>query len=202
MVWPSIGAPTVEPVRLPYMQGWAKRIKERLDAGRKDGLSATGLARACGISQPSVSQWFNDSGSKKATEMIRGDNLLSAARYLNVRPEWILTGKGPATASQPLGLDRDTLEVSVISVKEMLSRAGLELDAFLAAPMLMFAYDERLKNPGIDPKAFDDLIWTKLQGELGRAGHEQRAAKGSVRSNEEDETDAPKARRSSRGRPR
>lgn len=184
------------------MQGWAKRIKERLDAGRRNGLTATGLAKACGIAQPSVSQWFNDSDTKKATEMIRGDNLIAAAKYLNVRPEWILSGKGPAEASQTAGLDRGTLEVSVIAVKEMLSRAGLELDAFLAAPMLMFAYDERLKNPGMDPKTFDDLIWTKLQGELGRAGHERRAAKGGVRSDEEDASVAPKARRSGRGRSR
>ena len=38
------------------------------------GLNLQGLAKACGKSQPSVWQWFNDSDSKPATRMIMADN--------------------------------------------------------------------------------------------------------------------------------
>lgn len=167
------------------MEKWAERIKGRLDAGRVRGLTQVGLARACGISQPSVSQWFNPTDSKPATRMIQGDNLIAAARYLGVSPEWIVTGHGPAEASQSVGLDLRTLQTAIVSVKEALRRAELELDAFVAAPLIAFAYRERLALPADMPNselpAFDDVVWKKLQGELGNAGQERLAPKASKR---------------------
>ncbi len=61
-----------------------KALEERPDVSKAD------LARACGIKQPSVSDWFNGK-----TKRLTGSNLLEAARKLGVRPEWLATGLGP-----------------------------------------------------------------------------------------------------------
>jgi transcriptional regulator with XRE-family HTH domain len=178
------------------MEKWAERIKQRLDAGRARGLTQTGLAKACGVAQPSVSQWFNDNDTKPATKMILGDNLIAAARYLGVSPEWIVTGHGQSDASQSVGLDLRTLQTAIVSVKEALRRAELELDAYLAAPMIAFAYRERLALPADLPNselpAFDDVVWQKLQGELGNARQTGPVAKAGERGHAK--AAAPKAK--------
>ena len=76
------------------MNPWAVRIDQRLR--ELPGKTAAGLARACGIQQPSVTGWMNGS-----THMIRGDNLVFAAAYLETTPAWIITGKGSHNG-QPL----------------------------------------------------------------------------------------------------
>ncbi|WP_433925686.1 LexA family transcriptional regulator [Stenotrophomonas nematodicola] len=60
------------------------------------GITKAELARRVGISAPSVNGWF--SGKAK---FLRGENLLAAARALQVDEGWLATGKG-----QP---DRSTL---------------------------------------------------------------------------------------------
>lgn len=52
-------------------------------------LTQAALARACGIKQPSINDWFSG-----RTKRITGKNLLRAAEYLKVTPEWLATGKG------------------------------------------------------------------------------------------------------------
>lgn len=161
------------------MEKWAERIKSLLDQGRHRGLTQTGLAKACGISQPSVSQWFNDGAAKPATEMIRGDNLIAAARYLGTTPEWVMTGSGPSTASQPATLDLGKLQIAIVSVKEAVRRAGLEIDAFVVAPMIAFAYRETASLPASakaeDFRAFDELVWQRLSREIGHGERPRRA---------------------------
>jgi SOS-response transcriptional repressor LexA len=48
------------------------------------------VAAACGIKPPSVSDWLSGRSVN-----IEGKNLLSAAKVLNVRPEWLSKGIGP-----------------------------------------------------------------------------------------------------------
>jgi transcriptional regulator with XRE-family HTH domain len=67
---------------------WAQRISDLLSAD--PSKTVTALARACGIAQPSVSNWF---GKGTPTKMISGDNLIAAAAYLGVTPEYIMTGR-------------------------------------------------------------------------------------------------------------
>lgn len=64
------------------------RLQQAMDAGQ--GLTQAGLAGACGIRPPSVSDWFSGE-----TKTIKGTNLLRASQYLNVRPEWLAHGVGP-----------------------------------------------------------------------------------------------------------
>lgn len=65
----------------------SERIKTAMDQA---GMSQVDLARAVGIKPPSVNGWL--SGKAK---YLRGENLLLAARALNVNQDWLATGTGP-----------------------------------------------------------------------------------------------------------
>ena len=76
------------------MSTLADRLSQALAARQAaaaagERITKAGLARACGIKQPSVSDWFNGQ-----TATIEGQNLIAAAAYLGVSPEWLATGKG------------------------------------------------------------------------------------------------------------
>ena len=59
-------------------------------AMEKSGITQAELARACNVKPPSVHGWL--SGKSK---FLRGENLLCAARVLNVDQQWLATGEGP-----------------------------------------------------------------------------------------------------------
>ena len=66
-------------------------LSKRLQiAMREAGVSQAELARACGVKPPSVNGWL--SGKSK---FLRGENLLAAAKALNVSQAWLATGNGP-----------------------------------------------------------------------------------------------------------
>lgn len=65
----------------------AKRLTAAMARAK---LTQAELARACGVKPPSVHGWL--SGKAK---FLRGENLLSAARALGVRQQWLATGDGP-----------------------------------------------------------------------------------------------------------
>lgn len=71
-------------------------LKDRILESLADDpcLSQAGLARACGIKEPSVTNWVNG-----RTRTIKGPNLLAAAAYLGVSPQWLSSGRG---AKKPL----------------------------------------------------------------------------------------------------
>lgn len=80
------GAPTSLPVRLTYMT-LAERVALALN---EEGRSQTDLAKAIGVRAPSVNDWISGK-----TKTIKGENLLRAASFLRVRPEWLSMGRGP-----------------------------------------------------------------------------------------------------------
>ena len=55
----------------------------------KMGMTQAQLARACGVKPPSVNGWLN--GKAK---YLKGQNLLAAAKALNVSQDWLATGDG------------------------------------------------------------------------------------------------------------
>lgn len=67
-------------------------LKDRLTRAIEENpeLSQADLARSCKIKAPSVSDWFSG-----ATKTLKGSNLLNAATYLGVSPQWLATGQGP-----------------------------------------------------------------------------------------------------------
>lgn len=71
-------------------------LNERLKhAMTEANVSSADLARACGVSTASVSDWL--SGESKS---IKAANLLKAAKFLNVSPDWLATGQGPMRLNQ------------------------------------------------------------------------------------------------------
>ena len=64
----------------------SERLKTAMDAA---GINQAELARLCGVSAPSVNGWL--SGKSK---FLRGENLLLAAKALNVSEQWLANGKG------------------------------------------------------------------------------------------------------------
>jgi len=53
-------------------------------------VSQAALARACGVKPPSVTDWLSG-----RTKTLAGPNLLKAARFLGVSPDWLASAKGP-----------------------------------------------------------------------------------------------------------
>ncbi len=74
------------------METW----NERLTRAREDKkLNKTALAKAVGVSQPTVSDW--ESGVMKPN----GDNLLAVCRILGITPDWLTTGRESGTTAPP-----------------------------------------------------------------------------------------------------
>ena len=67
-------------------------LRERLLDAMSHPKKITGaaLAKACGISAPSVSDWLT--GKSKSMD---GGNLIDAAEFLGVRAKWLIKGVGP-----------------------------------------------------------------------------------------------------------
>lgn len=171
------------------MQDWAKRIKSRLDAGKADGLSQVGLAKACKKSQPSINQWFNDADSKPATVMIMADNLMAAAKYLGTSPTWIMTGKEDLSHLQRL-----TSSTIAATIKRMKEATGLvegesisiESDLELFAELLRL---QILEQPG--DRSGESRLWGTAGQGGGAAG-----TKGAKKAGKESKPASDRARKS------
>lgn len=107
-------------------------FQERL-ALAMDGLgrgAKSEMARAVGISPTSVNDWTSGK-----TKMPTADLIFPAARFLNVNPEWLATGKGAVRPSigdgrvtpkdsQPVGLDAPTLGKAMRFARAWLTITG------------------------------------------------------------------------------
>jgi transcriptional regulator with XRE-family HTH domain len=66
-------------------------LNERLKLAMRDPkVTGTALSKACKVSTATVSEWL--SGEIKE---IKSTNLLAAAKFLNISPEWLASGVGP-----------------------------------------------------------------------------------------------------------
>ena len=90
-------------------------LSERLRfAMQRAGISQAALARACGVKAPSVHSWLN--GKSK---YLRGPNLLSAAKALNVSQTWLATGKG---AVMPSATETASNDLDFLSWEDCLNK--------------------------------------------------------------------------------
>lgn len=120
------------------MEIWAERIHERMVAAGKKPVD---LARACGIKPGSVSGWF---GQGKPTKMISGDNLVSAAAFLNTTAEYIMTGRnGAAVPSQPVGLDLSKLSTVLAVVEGAVRDSRKDVPIEFKARMIKRVYESQ-----------------------------------------------------------
>ncbi|WP_454752181.1 hypothetical protein [Cupriavidus necator] len=105
------------------MMDFADRLKLAM-AGPPEVKPAE-LARACGIKQPSVSDWLN-----RRTKQINGANLLAASELLNVNAWWLADGRGPMRPVIPqrelneiVGLlqrmDEDVRRIAITQIKAL-----------------------------------------------------------------------------------
>lgn len=76
-------------------------------------VSKAALARACGVTPPSVNDWC--SGKTKSLE---GVNLIKAATRLQISPQWLATGKGEMRSNVTAIHPDDPLPDDVIQVPE------------------------------------------------------------------------------------
>jgi transcriptional regulator with XRE-family HTH domain len=92
-------------------------IGERLLALRleRDGLEATQVARAIGVTPSALSQW-----ERGSVRNIRPDNLLGAARYFDVSLPWLITGTGPRRAEEAVTDE----EIRALALFRRLSEQG------------------------------------------------------------------------------
>lgn len=67
----------------------AQRLRYAMEILPTKKIKGVEVARAVGVKPPSVSDWL--SGKSKTME---GENLLKVAKYLDVNPIWLATGKG------------------------------------------------------------------------------------------------------------
>lgn len=163
----AIGAPKAAFDRLPYMEKWAERIAERM---AERGVSEAELSAAVKVKQPSLLQWFKGYSGKPHTKMITAANLLAVSRYLELSPEWILTGRGSKELSQYMGLDVGKLGIAIVTAREAAKALGLKIDEVQAAAVIAYAYRELAHYSSTPTKQemrdFDATIRHKLRGEF------------------------------------
>ncbi|WP_440984938.1 helix-turn-helix domain-containing protein [Xanthomonas sontii] len=158
------------------MAPWAQRIQQLLIEGKSRGLTQTGLAKACGRSQPSVSQWFNDNDTKQSTQMILGDNLLAAAKYLGTTPEWIINGVNPSCNSQKVRLDANTIAETAKILRVVLGRRGIEFNLEIDSELFTEVYgllesmprNRSQEQTMVVTDMVIDLVAKRLERENGR----------------------------------
>jgi transcriptional regulator with XRE-family HTH domain len=98
-------------------------LSERLKlAMQKSGVNQAELARACGVKPPSVNGWL--SGKSK---FLRGENLLAAARALNVSQSWLATGKGSMQPKNNISGEFSPDEIELIKIYQEMSEEGKEI---------------------------------------------------------------------------
>jgi len=131
---------------------WAQRISDLLAAD--PARTPADLARACGIKSSSVSGWFGK--GSKPTKMISGDNLVAAAAYLGVSPEYIMTGRtrgktvdaSPAISeSKETRLDPTMLAETAAAISRVYKRAGKVFKLEQDSERFLQAYAARLSLP-------------------------------------------------------
>ncbi len=77
------------------MNTLAERLRYAMQVATPKKVKGVELAAAVDVKPPSVSDWL--SGKSKTME---GENLLRAAKFLNVNPMWLATGTGEMKPSK------------------------------------------------------------------------------------------------------
>lgn len=89
-------------------------LKDRLAAAlERSGKTKMELARYCGVSHPSVTNWFNG-----RTKELTASNALRAASFLGVNSTWLTTGRGDMDTSVAGLHDEDEIPDGFVTVHD------------------------------------------------------------------------------------
>lgn len=100
-----------ENMKVDVISSLADRLKFALQS--TPGATQAGLARACGISPAAVSGWFSGK-----TKSISASNLIGAANYFKIEPDWLVRGEPMITTWHLMGR-REKMEAGDIAVAEL-----------------------------------------------------------------------------------
>lgn len=154
----------------------SERIKLAMDRAK---MSQVDLARAVGIKPPSVNGWL--SGKAK---FLRGENLLKAARALNVNQQWLASGDGAMESAAPAlaapgapfvsaddhiegarpvraGEDPDVVEIPRVKLRLRAGVARFDTEPDLSADGHELVPRALLVTLGLDPR---NLIALRVRG--------------------------------------
>ena len=159
------------------MANWAQRIESRLEELKPLGKDRPGLARACAVKPASISGWF--ARGAKQTLMIRGDNLVAAAKYLNTSPEWIMSGVGSADVSQTARPDERILSLAVKALRNLALLQAGEATFLYDAPTLLALYDALSREPP-DVDVDREAVLRRMAAVVREVGHGRGMGRGDV----------------------
>lgn len=142
-------------INFAAMETIADRLNS-LGAGMPRGWRKS-LAKHCGVNPVSVSDWL--SGKSKSIE---GKNLLKAAEFLQVNPQWLATGKGvkdntsaPSVSEAPSVRDPIESDLSVLepllAAKYRHALEGIKLDIRIAAQAARTKVETDRERTTLDP---------------------------------------------------
>lgn len=142
-------------------------LGERIKAARKAaGLTQAGLASLCGWDPPSRLANY-EQGIREPSLA----DLKTIARHV-AAGGWTLSDIVIGPASQPAGLDLDTLQIALVAVKKAIRAADVEIDLYSTAPLIALAYRERAVLPAKPTQAqlkeFDKHISERLMSGVDR----------------------------------
>lgn len=166
-----------------------KEARRRKLAALMDASSKTALGKKLDMNPDYL--WQMAKGTGKSARGVSDETARKIEAALEKPPHWLeWEGDEPPLSppSQPAGLDLEMLRSAIVAVKESLRKADLVFDTYEAAPIIAFAYQERIKLPRELPKAklreFDQHVWHHLQGELahdaGQGRTVERGAEGAT----------------------
>jgi hypothetical protein len=146
---PCAASPMPAGPTLSGMDSLNARLRAAMSGPPK--VTQAALAKACGVRQPSVSDWLSG-----RTRSLDSNHLIAASRFLRVSPEWLATGRGEMRSGEgraknsPSGLggqsqngriDATTLGKAMKFAKAYLAARG-ELPEIENRPQLVLtAYD-------------------------------------------------------------
>ena len=153
------------------MNTFSQRLIAAMDGPPK--VTQVALAKACGVSQPTVNDWR--SGKSQSMGM---EYLFTVARKLGVSPEWLATGKGEmrgqvselSKESQSLGLDAPTLAAALGYVEKLMAMNGVAFNAVRDADLVAAAYGvearERAQLPPDNLLSFGEALKKRVAERL------------------------------------
>lgn len=150
------------------------------------------FAKMVGKSRAYVGFWLADPAKPHAKQISHTEARALEARFSKAAG-WL------DTDSQSAGLDLGILQVALVALKEAAAAEELEIDLFESAPIIAFAYRERLGMRSKPTKAqlrdFDKRIREQLRGDEGHAQWVGRTVDQGSGSVQKDAAKAPQGRR-------